>query len=94
MLWLPKNVEIYFDFGKHHYYRHYTFDNYMLFDVDASEKVKLPPDTAPQNPPRQHKGARIRGCSVLRTTAYNSFHWGQLLKPGHYTQNAWAVRGQ
>ena len=37
MLWLPKNVEIYFDFGKHHYYRHYTFDNYMLFDVDASE---------------------------------------------------------
>ncbi len=50
MLWLPQNVEIYFDFGKHHYYRHYTFDNYMLFDVDASEKVKLPPDTALSEP--------------------------------------------
>jgi len=50
MLWLPKNVEIYFDFGKHRYYRHYTFDNYMLFDVDASEKVKLPPDTTLSGP--------------------------------------------
>ena len=50
-LWLPRNVEIYFDFGKHHYYRHYTFDNYMLFDVDASEKVKLPPDTTLLGPP-------------------------------------------
>jgi tetratricopeptide (TPR) repeat protein len=50
MLWLPKNVEIYFDFGKHRYNRHYTFDNYMLFDVDASEKVKLPPDTTLSGP--------------------------------------------
>lgn len=46
MLWLPKSVEIYFDFRKHRYYRHYAFDHYMLFDVDVSEKVKLPPDTA------------------------------------------------
>lgn len=46
MLWLPKNVEIYLDFRKHHYYRRYAFDHYMLFDVDVSEKVKLPPDTA------------------------------------------------
>jgi tetratricopeptide (TPR) repeat protein len=45
ILWLPKNVEIYFDFGKHRYYRHYAFDHYMLSDVDASDKVKLPPDT-------------------------------------------------
>lgn len=50
MLWLPKNVEIYFDFRKHRYYRHYTFDHYMLFDVDVSEKVKLPPDTAASEP--------------------------------------------
>ena len=50
MLWLPKNVEIYFDFRKHHYYRHYTFDHYVLFDVDVSEKVKLPPDTALSGP--------------------------------------------
>lgn len=50
MLWLPKNVEIYFDFRKHRYYRHYTFDHYMLFDVDVSEKVKLPPDAAMSEP--------------------------------------------
>ena len=50
MLWLPRNVEIYFDFRKHRYYRHYAFDHYMLFDVDVSEKVKLPPDTAASDP--------------------------------------------
>jgi tetratricopeptide (TPR) repeat protein len=50
MLWLPKNVEIYFDFRKHRYYRHYTFDHFMLFDVDATEKVKLPPDIAATEP--------------------------------------------
>ena len=50
MLWLPKNVEIYFDFRKHRYYRHYAFDHYMLFDVDVSEKVNLPPDTAVSEP--------------------------------------------
>jgi hypothetical protein len=50
MLWLPKNVEIYFDFRKHRYYRHYSFDHYMLFDVDVSEKVKLPPDAAISEP--------------------------------------------
>ncbi len=50
VLWLPKNVEIYFDIRKRRYYRHYTFDHYMLFDVDASDKVKLPPDTAASEP--------------------------------------------
>ena len=50
ILWLPKNVEIYFDFRKRRFYRHYTFDHYMLFDVDVSDKVKLPPDTAASEP--------------------------------------------
>ena len=50
ILWLPKNVEIYFDIRKRRFYRHYTFDNYMLFDVDVSDKVKLPPDTAASEP--------------------------------------------
>jgi hypothetical protein len=45
MLWLPKNVEIYFDFRKHRYYRQYSFDDYMLFDVDVTENHKRPPDT-------------------------------------------------
>lgn len=46
MLWLPKNVEIYLDLRKHRYYRRYSFDHYMLFDVDVAEKDKVPPDTA------------------------------------------------
>jgi len=50
VLWLPKNVEIYFDIRKRRYYRHYTFDHYMLFDVDVSDKVKLPRDTAASEP--------------------------------------------
>ena len=50
ILWLPKNVEIYFDFRKRRYYRHYTFDHYLLFDVDVSDKVKLPPETAVSEP--------------------------------------------
>jgi len=58
VLWLPKNVEIYFDFRKHRYYRHYAFDHYMLFDVDVQEKVKLPPDTAVSEPtPSTQKSA-------------------------------------
>jgi tetratricopeptide (TPR) repeat protein len=45
MLWLPKDVEIYFDFRKHHYYRRHSFDHYMLFSVDTEEKRKVPPST-------------------------------------------------
>ena len=37
-LWLPKDVEIYFDFRKHRYYRRHSFDHFMLFSVDAEEK--------------------------------------------------------
>ena len=40
ILWLPKKVEIYIDFRKHHYYRRHTFDHYMLFSVDAEQKEK------------------------------------------------------
>ena len=47
ILWLPKNVENRLAVRKHRYYRHYTFDHYMLFDVDVLEKVKLPPEAAP-----------------------------------------------
>lgn len=41
-LWLPKTAEIYFDFRKHKYYRKHSFDHYMLFSVDSSEKRKEP----------------------------------------------------
>jgi tetratricopeptide (TPR) repeat protein len=43
-LWLPKSAEIYFDFRKHRYYRRHSFDHYMLYSVDAEEKVKEPKD--------------------------------------------------
>jgi len=58
VLWLPKNVEIYLDFRKHRYYRQYSFDHYMAFDVDASENHKLPPNTPSSGSiPSAEKGA-------------------------------------
>ncbi len=47
-LWLPKKVEIYFDFRKHHFYRRHSFDHYILFSVDAEQKEKTPA-TKPAN---------------------------------------------
>ena len=41
-LWLPKSVEIYFDFRKHRYHRRHSFDHYMLYSVDSVEKRKEP----------------------------------------------------
>jgi hypothetical protein len=46
-LWLPKTAEVYLDFHRHRYYRRHSFDKYMLFSVDSTEKV----DTAKQAPP-------------------------------------------
>jgi len=57
-LWLPKNVEIYFDFGKRRYYRQYNFDDYMLFDVDVAESRKPPAGAPAKDPmPSKEKGA-------------------------------------
>jgi len=56
LLWLPKNAEIYFDFRKHHYYRHHSFDHYMLFDVDAEEKDKVPPGTPTRDASSKERG--------------------------------------
>jgi hypothetical protein len=52
-LWLPKSAEIYFDFRKHHYYRRHSFDHYMLYSVDTSEKRKEP--IAPPTPENKEK---------------------------------------
>ena len=41
-LWLPKDVEIYFDLRKHRYYRHHSFDHFMLFSVETEEKRNEP----------------------------------------------------
>jgi tetratricopeptide (TPR) repeat protein len=45
-LWLPKKVEIYFDFRKHQFYRRHSFDHYILFSVDTDHKEKSPGDKA------------------------------------------------
>jgi len=45
-LWLPKTAEVYLDFHRHRYYRRHSFDNYMLFSVDSTDKV----NTAKTNP--------------------------------------------
>ena len=54
-LWLPKTAEIYFDFRRHRYYRRHSFDHYMLFAVNSSEKRNepkaAPPEPKPNPPP-------------------------------------------
>jgi hypothetical protein len=41
-LWLPKSAELYFDFRQHRYYRRHSFDRYVLFSVDSSQKISVP----------------------------------------------------
>lgn len=50
-LWLPKKVEIYFDFRKHRYYRRDSFDHFMLFSVDTEHKEKGPNKAATPDTP-------------------------------------------
>ena len=60
-LWLPKSAEIYFDFRKHHYYRHHIFYyGYILFDVEAQEKDKAP--TATNDTPPKDKNFPLRAA--------------------------------
>lgn len=59
-LWLPKKVEIYFDFRKHHYYRRHTFDHYMLFSVDTEQKEKSP----------ANKPANTDGSGAKKTSSH------------------------
>lgn len=41
-LWLPQTAELYFDLKHHHYYRRHSFDHFMLFSVESSDKVAVP----------------------------------------------------
>jgi tetratricopeptide (TPR) repeat protein len=57
-LWLPKTAEVYLDFHRHRYYRRHSFDKYMLFSVDSTDKVKDAKQTPPgpgSTSPRKHK---------------------------------------
>lgn len=39
-LWLPKSAEVYLELRGHYYYRRHSFDHFMLFSVDSSDKLK------------------------------------------------------
>lgn len=41
-LWLPMQAELYVEFGKHHFARRHSFENFMLFTTDTQEKVTIP----------------------------------------------------
>jgi len=52
-LWLPQNVDIFFELNRHRYHRRHSFDHYMLFSVNADDKAivpKQPPNNSMQNP--------------------------------------------
>ncbi len=57
-LWLPKTAEVYIYFHGQRYYRKHTFGKYMLFSVDAEDKVheaKHNPTGPESTVPRKHK---------------------------------------
>ncbi len=57
-LWLPKTAEVYLDFHRHRYYRRHSFDKYMLFSVDSTDKVntaKIPPGPGSTSPRKRRR---------------------------------------
>jgi hypothetical protein len=49
-LWLPKSAELYVHFDKRRFHRSESFDHFMLFATDATDKATLP-KTASAPPP-------------------------------------------
>ncbi len=41
-LWLPQRVDIYLELNRHYYHRVHSFDHYMLFSVDSTDKQSAP----------------------------------------------------
>jgi len=39
-LWLPKSAEVYLELRGHFYYRRHSFDHFMLFSVESTDKLK------------------------------------------------------
>ena len=48
-MWLPANVEVYYDWKGRRVHRRHTFSNYLLFSVDDKQKISAPKgqDAAP-----------------------------------------------
>lgn len=56
--WLPQTAEVYMHFRGQRYYHKHIFDKYMVFSVDAQDKVKeakQDPDIPKSTNPRKHK---------------------------------------
>jgi len=50
-LWLPQNVDLFFELRRHRYHRRHSFDHYMLFSVNAEDKVPVSKSAAPSSTP-------------------------------------------
>jgi tetratricopeptide (TPR) repeat protein len=48
-LWLPQSAELYFNLRNRRYFRRHSFDHFMLFAVDSTEKRNEPKES-PQTP--------------------------------------------
>jgi len=49
-LWLPQNVDIFFELNRHRYHRRHSFDHYMLFSVSSEDKAPMPKQTPASRP--------------------------------------------
>ncbi len=57
-LWLPKNADLYIDFRRRRFHRRHSFDRFLLFSVDSTDKQKMPvaadkPDASVDQGPKQ-----------------------------------------
>jgi hypothetical protein len=55
-LWLPKSADLYVNFNKHRFHRNESFDNFMLFATDATDKPKLPTSNTNNGSTEGHGG--------------------------------------
>lgn len=53
-LWLPKSAELYVHFAKRRFHRSESFDHFMLFATETTEKPKLPNIGSAQPPATDH----------------------------------------
>lgn len=55
-LWLPKNADLYVNFNKHRFHRNESFDHFMLFATDATDKPNLPTSSTKTGLTEDHGG--------------------------------------
>jgi tetratricopeptide (TPR) repeat protein len=58
-LWLPTTADMYVHFGNRRFHRSESFDHYMLFAIDASDKAKVPKSSSDSPKPTNNSGPSI-----------------------------------